>query len=297
MNKNVTKETFIERATQYAKAGYPHIALDNLRLASEISPVSDEVREELQGYVDEAVAKKRQTAHANTPRVINRRDFSEDKREALAQSGAALPDGSFPIENAADLKNAIKLAGLGKNPSVARAHIKKRAAALGFTQLLPDTAEWKSLASVQRSKYPDWYVDRFWNRYAEARQDMDLIEKHGEQAKIDRPAYFPSSNWMRMKPIERTLGAEIRRRQIVRNYNCAADELFMGGWTGKSIGEPGSELIFSRSVPGEGGGQMLVRAILVRKKDLTEFYPKVVTNGYLGSQYANFNMAPDEVRL
>ena len=52
-----------------------------------------------------------------------------------------MPDGSFPIANVQDLKNAIKSVGRSKNPAAAKAHIKKRAKALGNTKLLPE--DWK----------------------------------------------------------------------------------------------------------------------------------------------------------
>ena len=67
------------------------------------------------------------------------KDFSQDKRDKLAKKGEALPDGSFPIENEADLKNAIQAVGRAKNRGTAVAHIKKRAAALGLTKMLPES--------------------------------------------------------------------------------------------------------------------------------------------------------------
>lgn len=72
---------------------------------------------------------------------IFERDFSDKKRSALAKSGAALPDGSFPIENESDLKNAIRAIGRAKDPAKAKAHIKARAKSLGCTACLPDTWE------------------------------------------------------------------------------------------------------------------------------------------------------------
>ena len=66
------------------------------------------------------------------------REFSEEKREELADIGKALPDGSFPIVTKQDLKNAIKSYGRSKNPEKAKKHIKKRAKQLGFTELIPE---------------------------------------------------------------------------------------------------------------------------------------------------------------
>lgn len=71
--------------------------------------------------------------------IADKRDFTQAQRDAAADSGAAMPDGSFPIKNGEDLGNAIHLAGHAKNPAAARAHIKRRAAALGMSDQIPDT--------------------------------------------------------------------------------------------------------------------------------------------------------------
>lgn len=73
---------------------------------------------------------------------IFKADFSEKERKKLAKKKEALPDGSFPIRNASDLKNAIQAIGRAKDPAKAKAWIKKRAKALGKENLLPDT--WKA---------------------------------------------------------------------------------------------------------------------------------------------------------
>lgn len=63
---------------------------------------------------------------------------STEKREKAAASGNALPDGSFPINNVEDLKNAIQAFGRAKDKAAAKAHIIKRAKALGKPDLLPE---------------------------------------------------------------------------------------------------------------------------------------------------------------
>lgn len=68
-------------------------------------------------------------------------EVSDQRRENLAKKGAALPDGSFPIPSVAFLKKAIQAFGRAKNKAAAKAHIIKRARALGRTDLLPD--DWK----------------------------------------------------------------------------------------------------------------------------------------------------------
>lgn len=72
--------------------------------------------------------------------VEEAKEFSPEKRDKLAKEGKAQSDGSYPIENESDLKNAIQAFGRSKNPSATKAHIKKRANALGLSSLLP--AEW-----------------------------------------------------------------------------------------------------------------------------------------------------------
>lgn len=71
-----------------------------------------------------------------------KREFSQEQRDSAAASGAAMPDGSFPIKSRKDLENAIHDWGrAGSKPSV-KDHIISRAKSLGATDLLPD--DWKA---------------------------------------------------------------------------------------------------------------------------------------------------------
>jgi hypothetical protein len=74
--------------------------------------------------------------------VFEKAEFSEKQRKSLAKKKEAMPDGSFPIRNTSDLKNAIQAVGRAKDQAKAKAWIKKRAKALGKEDLLPDT--WKA---------------------------------------------------------------------------------------------------------------------------------------------------------
>ena len=69
-----------------------------------------------------------------------KRMYGRQKREELAESGEAMKDGSFPIVDEADLKNAIQAHGRAKDIDAAKKHIVKRAKALGLEALIP--AEW-----------------------------------------------------------------------------------------------------------------------------------------------------------
>ncbi len=78
------------------------------------------------------------------------KDFTANRRRELASKGHALPDGSFPVENEQDLRNAISAFGRAKNKEAAKRHIIKRAKALGKTNLLPD--DWKVSLSDDNEK-------------------------------------------------------------------------------------------------------------------------------------------------
>lgn len=70
------------------------------------------------------------------------RTFSADQRKGMADKGVAMSDGSYPIPDKDALRRAIATAGLGSNSDASiKAHIKKRARALGATDMLPET--WK----------------------------------------------------------------------------------------------------------------------------------------------------------
>ena len=75
----------------------------------------------------------------DSPDDVDKREFSQEERDKAASSGAALPDGSFPIHNKSDLSNAVRAIGRAKDRGKAMAHIKSRARALGASDMLPDT--------------------------------------------------------------------------------------------------------------------------------------------------------------
>lgn len=74
--------------------------------------------------------------------------FTPKQRENASEKGNALPDGSFPINNVQDLKNAIKAYGRAKESDRAkvRRHIMKRARALDKSDLIPEN--WKQTSLI-----------------------------------------------------------------------------------------------------------------------------------------------------
>lgn len=70
------------------------------------------------------------------------------ERKKLAEKGKALPDGSYPIRNESDLKNAIQAYGRSKpsRRATVRRHIVKRARAMDRADLIPEN--WKSASII-----------------------------------------------------------------------------------------------------------------------------------------------------
>ena len=70
---------------------------------------------------------------------VAKRTFTAEQRREMAAKGQAMRDGSYPIANAQDLRNAIQALGRGNTSTAAvKAHIIRRAKALNLTNLLPD---------------------------------------------------------------------------------------------------------------------------------------------------------------
>jgi len=81
--------------------------------------------------------------------------YSAAERMEMGKKGLALPDGSFPIRNLNDLKNAIMAYGRAKDQSAAAKFIAKRAKALNAEDLIPDTEDFqKALKEAEFGRIP-----------------------------------------------------------------------------------------------------------------------------------------------
>lgn len=93
------------------------------------------------GY-DEYDAVQAMEIDSEIAEIALKRAYGIDEREEMSKRGEAMKDGSFPIKDSEDLRNAIMAHGRAKDIDAAKAHIKKRAAAMGMESMIPD--EWKS---------------------------------------------------------------------------------------------------------------------------------------------------------
>lgn len=85
--------------------------------------------------------------------AIRHTEFTKEQRKKLAEKKEAMSDGSFPIRNVADLRNAIQAYGRAKNKDKAKAWIKKRAKALQAESYLPE--EWMADTAAQSDLISD----------------------------------------------------------------------------------------------------------------------------------------------
>lgn len=104
---------------------------------------------EVLGY-DEYTMEEATEIEAEAAEIALKRAYSEDTRQSMADKGQALPDGSYPIADEADLRNAIQAFGRAKDKTAAKAHIMKRAVALGKEELIP--VSWVSKEDIEKAK-------------------------------------------------------------------------------------------------------------------------------------------------
>lgn len=93
---------------------------------------------ELLGY-DEYDPEEAAAIDAEVAEYALKAAYSDDDREMMVKEGEAMEDGSFPIKNVDDLKNAIQSFGRAKDKASAKIHIMRRAEALDSMDLIPET--------------------------------------------------------------------------------------------------------------------------------------------------------------
>jgi hypothetical protein len=132
-----------------------------------------------------------------------KRERSMETRRRLAESGQAMPDGSYPIVTAEDLRNAIQAVGRAKDYEAARRHIMRRARALGMTDMLPE----------------EWTGEKFWDI-------RDLTKGQGYTVKADSVRVGQMVSW-------NSSGgrAQGKVKRIIRNgsYNVPDSEFIIDG--------------------------------------------------------------------
>jgi hypothetical protein len=153
--------------------------LAKLAAADAIAPTTAPVLEALNN-----LGKKLGLPCGNPAESVEKRDFSDEKRKKLAESGAAKPDGSYPIETAKDVENAVKDFGRSNGSASDKAHIIARAKAIGAEASLPD--DW-----VDKLAKPGDLAKAYPQKNAENVDRINAMHQHttdlmAKCAKVDR---------------------------------------------------------------------------------------------------------------
>jgi predicted amidophosphoribosyltransferase len=136
--------------------------------------------------------------------VVEKRTFTEAERQAQADKGNAMPDGSYPIANVSDLKNAIQSFGRAKDPEAVKRHIINRARALGKVDLLPE--------SWNVSKKMDDPTDK-------AAPATVQCERCGAKVQPDQEGMCPECK----KPVKKSVEEkELEEKAAVASTDCAS---------------------------------------------------------------------------
>ena len=124
--------------------------------------------------------------YAQAEKATYKTDFSESERKDLAKTGAAMPDGSFPIRNGEDLHHAISLVGMSNHSeSSVKTHIKTRAKTLGLEGSLPDTWKDDARKDDDLNAAPDQQETIF-----KPMPYTDIMRSRHPQARLQTPGQF-----------------------------------------------------------------------------------------------------------
>ena len=88
------------------------------------------------GY-DEYTHDEANEIEAEAAEIALKRAYSDDEASEMATKGMAMQDGSMPIKDESDLRNALRAYSRAKDKEAAKLHIMKRARALKLEDLIP----------------------------------------------------------------------------------------------------------------------------------------------------------------
>jgi cation transport regulator len=268
-----TSETPIACAVAFADARFPRDPAGE--------PEVQDVTAEVAGQV-EAVSRS-EGVHPNDygdlslPLVL-RKGYSPEKRAEFAKQGWAMQDGSYPIADKGDLMDAIHSfvrVSEGSRPRV-KAHITKRARELGATTQV--SSEWGGKSDKAEVKSTTALSERALLRAKEAEADARLLASPEADKVIVRPSHMGSNEWMARPLALRTLRAQIVERSIQRSYDDAVEMTTAEGWQPITNPTRSGEFIFQRWLD-TPDGQLLQRAILVRRSGTFEWRMRELTRG------------------
>ena len=153
--------------------------VEELAKANEVEKTAVEIEPKDEVEVEKTSVEIDEKQEEKDKEEVEKRDFSAEERKKLAEEGKAMPDGSFPIENKEDLKNAIRLVGQAKDKEKAMAFIKKRAKALNAEDLIPESWSKAEKAADDEMEKADCKKEDIFEAVCKAMDNADDEIKKG----------------------------------------------------------------------------------------------------------------------
>jgi hypothetical protein len=167
------------------------------------------------------------------------REYNAEQRRKMAEDGRALPDGSYPIADEEDLRNAIHAIGRASDPEKAKAHIKKRARALGKGDLIPE--EWAEeseelvASAAEFKRGPGWVTEP-----VATKRIHDYWTKPGHEG-YEKVRWGTPGDFRRLRAyLAKYIGPRFLNRTTAQWHHDA-----LGYWPGEA-GKPGNPPVGAR---------------------------------------------------
>lgn len=182
-------------------------------------------------------------------------EFSTAQRKELTAKKMALPDGSYPIRNVSDLKNAIASFGRAKNPALTKKWIIKCAKELNATELLPEAWGVDSVEQSESGSENDimhyGVLGMKWGVRKKKTQSVSRKEQKKRANEKTSPDYN-ESKFVRNRNVKSMSNADLKKainrmqleqqyKQLSQNDKSAAQK--MGEQFVKSLISSGTQLL------------------------------------------------------
>ena len=188
--------------------------------------------------LDEWSAEEAEEIEAEAAEIALKRAYSEETRMDMAKRGMALPDGSYPIKDIADLQNAIQAYGRAKDKAAAKAHIMKRARALGAENMIPEN--WMEKSAVEDIEFSDDVAEAAELELKEAYQG-DVLAEMAEKGEAMEDGMMPIKTTADLMKAIQSYGRakgdkeKIKAHIIKRALDLDAQDMIPNNWVPKEI--------------------------------------------------------------
>lgn len=188
--------------------------------------------------LDEWSADEAEEIEAEAAEIALKRAYNEESRMEMAKRGMALPDGSYPIKDIADLQNAIQAFGRAKDKEAAKAHIMKRARDLGAENMIPE--KWMEKSAEEELEFSDEVAEQAELELKEAYQG-DILAEMSEKGEAMEDGMMPIKTTADLMKAIQSYGRakgdkeKIKAHIIKRALDLDAQDMIPTNWVPKEV--------------------------------------------------------------